>query len=88
MSENSEEKLNVKLTFYIGLAFFTTGIAWGLYDTQVNQQLETYLGLLALVGFWMALDNILGVIIQPIMGSISDNTRSRFGRRTPILLLE
>ena len=87
MSENSEEKLNVKLTFYIGLAFFTTGIAWGLYDTQVNQQLETYLGLLALVGFWMALDNILGVIIQPIMGSISDNTRSRFGRRTPYIII-
>jgi len=35
----------------------------------------------------MALDNILGVILQPIMGSISDNTRSKFGRRMPYLLI-
>jgi Na+/melibiose symporter-like transporter len=35
----------------------------------------------------MALDNILGIIIQPIMGSISDNTRSKFGRRIPYLLV-
>ena len=87
MPEDIKEKLDVKLTLFIGLAFFTTGIAWGLYDTQVNQQLENYLGLLALVGFWMALDNILGVIIQPIMGSVSDNTRSKFGRRTPYIII-
>ena len=87
MTEDIKEKLDVKLTFYIGLAFFTTGVAWGLYDTQVNQQLEIFLGFLWLVGFWMALDNIIGVIIQPIMGSVSDNTRSRFGRRTPYIII-
>ena len=62
--ETQEDKLDVKLTFYIGLAFFTTGIAWALYDTQVNIQLRAYLGLLILVGFWMALDNIIGVTIN------------------------
>lgn len=85
--ETQKEKLNIKLTFYIGLAFFTTGIAWGLYDTQVNIQLRNYLGLLSLVGIWMALDNIIGVSIQPIMGSVSDNTRSRLGRRTPYIII-
>jgi len=86
--ETREEKMNVKLVFYIGLAFFTTGISWGLYDTQVNLALNDYfLGVLLIVGFWMALDNIIGVIIQPIMGSISDNTRSRFGRRTPYIII-
>ena len=86
-SQQKPEKLNVKLTFYIGLAFFTTGIAWGLYDTQVNQQLQNYLGLLLFVGFWMALDNIIGVSIQPFMGSLSDNTRTRLGRRTPYIIV-
>ncbi|MGV9198499.1 MAG: MFS transporter, partial [Promethearchaeia archaeon] len=84
--EKTEKKLDVKLIFYIGLAFFTTGIAWGLYDTQVNQQLENYVGLLLFVGFWMALDNIIGVSIQPIMGSLSDATRTRLGRRTPYII--
>lgn len=84
---NPAEKLDVRQTFFIGLAFFTTGIAWGLYDTQVNQQLQIYLGLLLFVGFWMALDNIIGVSIQPLMGALSDNTRSRLGRRTPYIII-
>lgn len=89
MSEetNKEQKLDVKLTFFIGLAFFTTGIAWSLYNTQVNQQLEDYLGLLFIVGVLMAVDNLIGVIMQPIMGSISDQTRSKYGRRTPYIII-
>ncbi len=39
MKNMSEEKLNIKLTFFIGLAFFTTGIAWSIYNTQVNVSL-------------------------------------------------
>ncbi|MHA2289193.1 MAG: MFS transporter [Promethearchaeota archaeon] len=88
MSESEKkEKLDVKLTFFIGLAFFTTGISWSMYNTQVNITLFQYLASYALVGAWMAMDNLIGVIIQPIMGSISDNTRTKFGRRIPYLLV-
>lgn len=87
MKNMSEEKLNIKLTFFIGLAFFTTGIAWGIYNTQVNVSLFLYLGSYALVGIWMAMDNVIGVLIQPVMGSISDNTRTRFGRRMPYIIV-
>ncbi|MFX1587301.1 MAG: MFS transporter [Promethearchaeota archaeon] len=88
MSETkSEGKFNIKLTFFIGLAFFTTEVAWSLYNARVNLLLKDYLILTSLVGLWMALDNIIGVILQPIMGSISDNTRSRFGRRLPYIII-
>ncbi|MFW9819547.1 MAG: MFS transporter [Candidatus Thorarchaeota archaeon] len=92
MSESKkEEKLEVGKTFIIGLAFFTTGISWSLYNTQVSQQLDAYFtGLLIaglLVGALMTLDNIIGVIIQPIMGSISDNTRTNYGRRMPYIIV-
>ena len=88
MSESQKkDKLDVKHTFFIGLAFFTTGISWSMYNTQVNITLFDYLGLFALVGAWMAMDNLIGVFIQPIMGSISDNTRSKFGRRMPYLIV-
>lgn len=85
--EEKEEKLDYKLTFFIGLAFFTTAITWSLYNTQVNQKLYAYLGSLALVGIFMAVDNIVGVIIQPIMGGVSDNTRTKLGRRIPYILI-
>ena len=88
MSESEKkDKLDVRHTFFIGLAFFTTGISWSMYNTQVNVTLFQYLGLYALVGAWMAMDNLIGVIIQPILGSVSDNTRTKFGRRIPYLIV-
>jgi MFS family permease len=92
MSEKS--KFRVGHTFLIGLAFFSSEIAWAFYNGQVPLMLTWtplnpagYLTSFFLVGLLMALDNIIGVIIQPIMGSISDNTRTRFGRRMPYLLV-
>ncbi|MHA1804943.1 MAG: MFS transporter [Promethearchaeota archaeon] len=69
------------------MAFFSSEVAWSLYNAQVPLLLNNYLTLLTFVGFWMALDNILGIILQPIMGSISDNTRTRLGRRIPYLIV-
>ncbi len=92
MSETS--KFRVGHTFLIGLAFFSSEIAWAFYNGQIPLMLtltpENPLGYLTsffLVGLLMALDNIIGVIIQPIMGSISDGTRTKFGRRMPYLIV-
>lgn len=88
MSESkSKEKFNVGQTFLIGLAFFTSEIAWALYNAQVPLLLNSYITLLSIIGFWMALDNILGLILQPLTGSLSDNTRTRYGRRIPYLIV-
>ena len=93
MSEKS--KFRAGQTFTIGLAFFSAEIAWALYNAQVPLILKYdpvtnpngYLTSLFLIGLLMALDNIIGIIIQPIMGSISDNTRTKFGRRMPYLII-
>ena len=82
-----QEKFAIRHTFLIGLAFFTTGIAWSMYNTQVNIMLFVYLGSYALVGALMAMDNIIGICIQPIMGNVSDRTRTKMGRRMPYLLV-
>lgn len=58
-----------------------------MFNTQVNITLFGYLGSYALVGAWMAMDNVIGVIIQPFMGTLSDNTRSKVGRRMPYLII-
>jgi len=88
--ERSEEKFRPGQTFLIGLAFFTT-FTWSLYNTQVNQALDNYFEGFLLAGFTvgiiMAIDNIIGVIIQPIMGNISDNTRTKYGRRMPYIVV-
>ena len=82
-----DEKFKISLAFFIGCGLFTTQIAWSLYNTQVNQMLFVYLGSFVLIGLVMALDNIIGIIIQPIMGHVSDNTRTKLGRRIPYLII-
>ena len=86
MSE-TKRKFNVKHTFLIGLAFFSSGIAWDMYDSQVSISLYNYLAGLGLTGLLLGLDNLVGVIIQPLMGNVSDNTRTKFGRRMPYILI-
>ena len=90
--EKSADKFRPGQVFLIGLAFFTT-FSWSLYNSQVNRALNSasYFGALALsglvVGSIMAIDNVIGVIIQPIMGNISDNTRTKYGRRMPYIVI-
>jgi maltose/moltooligosaccharide transporter len=88
--EKSASKFRPGQVFLIGLAFFTT-FSWSLYNSQVNRALDGYFGLLPLsgliVGSVLAIDNVIGVIIQPIMGNISDNTRSKYGRRMPYIVI-
>ncbi|MHA1706184.1 MAG: MFS transporter [Promethearchaeota archaeon] len=85
MSET--EKFEIGKTFIIGLAFFTVSISWSLYNAQVQLLVGKYIALFGLIGFFMALDNIMGITIQPIMGAISDKTRTRFGRRMPYIMI-
>lgn len=40
----------------------------------------------ALTGIILVLDNIAGLIISPLVGAISDSTRTRWGRRMPYIL--
>lgn len=86
MSE-TKQKFDAKHTFLIGLAFFSSALAWDMYDSQVSLSLYHYLAGIGLTGLLLGLDNLVGVIVQPIMGSVSDNTRTKFGRRMPYILI-
>jgi len=54
MSETSQ-KFNIKQTFLIGLAFFSSEVAWALYNAQVPLLLANYLPSLFMIGLLMAL---------------------------------
>lgn len=88
MSETEKIKLDVKHVFLIGLAFFSSSIAWSMYDGQVSISLYFYLGAFAgITGLILGLDNLVGVIVQPLMGNVSDQTRTKFGRRMPYIII-
>ena len=80
-------KLNVKQTLLIGFGFFASSIAWSIYNSFVPPLLEKYVQTTTLIGLIMTIDNVFGVIFQPLFGDLSDRTRTRFGRRMPFILI-
>lgn len=82
------QKMNWGKTFVIGLGFFGVSVIWSLYNTYVPLLLDKRFGMDAvMVGFFMSLDNIAALFIQPPVGAWSDRLRTPLGRRLPFILV-
>jgi MFS family permease len=84
---NEQDSLDWKVIFLIGLGFFTTGISWALYNSFVPLWLNDFIDNRTTVGFIMGLDNLAMIFMEPIVGTYSDKTKTRFGRRIPYLMI-
>ncbi len=81
-------KLNYKRTILVGFAFFLISAFWQAYDAIVPLALTNHFGLpQAISGVVMSLDNILAVFMLPIFGALSDKVNTRWGKRTPFILV-
>ncbi len=81
-------KLDYKKTMFVGFAFFLICLFWQAYDSLIPKILTDKFGMnQAWSGFIMALDNILALFLLPLFGGISDKCKSRFGKRTPFIVV-
>ena len=81
-------KLNYGKTFLLGFGFFGVSVIWGIYNAFVPVFLDQRFGLEpAVIGFFMTLDNIAALFIQPPIGAWSDRLRTPIGRRLPFILI-
>ncbi len=81
-------RLNYGKTFLLGFGFFGVSVIWGVYNAFVPIFLADKFGLApAWIGFFMTLDNIAALFIQPPVGAWSDRIRTRWGRRIPFILI-
>jgi Na+/melibiose symporter-like transporter len=81
-------KLDYGKTFLLGFGFFGVSVIWGTYNAFVPIFLSEKFGLgAALIGFFMTLDNIAALLIQPPVGAWSDKLRTPIGRRMPFILI-
>ena len=75
-------------TFLLGLGFFGVSVIWGVYNAFVPVYLEEKFGLSPVaIGFFLTLDNLAALFIQPPVGSWSDRLRTPLGRRMPFILV-
>jgi MFS family permease len=81
-------KLNYGKTFLLGFGFFGVSVIWGTYNAFVPVFLAEKFQLEPVViGFFMTLDNIAALFIQPPIGAWSDKLRTPIGRRMPFILI-
>ena len=80
-------KLDYKRTFLIGFGFFASSLAWSLYNSFIPLMLRGFVSSSTLIGLVMTIDNVFGVIFQPLFGQLSDRTHTRFGKRMPYIMV-
>lgn len=83
----TQNKLNYKRTFFIGLAFLSICAFWQMYDNMIPLILQNTFHLGETVtGMLMAMDNVLALVLLPVFGALSDKVDTRFGKRTPFIV--
>jgi len=81
-------RLNYGKTFLLGFGFFGVSVVWGVYNAFVPVFLSERFDLApSIVGFFMTLDNIAALFIQPPVGAWSDRLRTPLGRRIPFIII-
>jgi maltose/moltooligosaccharide transporter len=74
--------------FLLGSGFFGVSVVWSVYNAFVPIFLAERFSLPpAIIGFFMTLDNIAALFIQPPVGAWSDRLQTPLGRRLPFLLI-
>ncbi|HQV95404.1 MAG TPA: MFS transporter [Anaerolineales bacterium] len=81
-------RLNYGKTFLLGFGFFGVSVIWGVYNAFVPIFLSEKFNVAPiLIGFFMTLDNIAALFIQPPVGAWSDRLRTSLGRRIPFIII-
>lgn len=75
-----------KELFVITFAFLGINMAFSLQSSQMSRICQTIGANPNNLGFFFIFPPLMGMIVQPIMGKMSDRTWNRFGRRLPYLL--
>ena len=75
-----------KELFAITFAFLGINMAFSLQSSQMSRIWQTIGANPNNLGFFFIFPPLMGMIVQPIMGKMSDRTWNRFGRRLPYLL--
>ncbi|MEN3042087.1 MAG: SLC45 family MFS transporter [Fervidobacterium sp.] len=87
MNMTVKSGISFKNLLLLGFGFFGISLVWPLYNAYVPIFLKDFNLSSAIIGFVMTIDNIFAIFMLPFIGTISDQTRTRLGRRMPYILV-
>ena len=71
----------------IGAGFLGVQVAFTLYNAFLPLMYREFFDSTAAIGLLMGTDNLVGLLLIPIVGAWSDRINSRLGRRLPFMLV-
>jgi len=86
-SASTKKEFKMSRLLLLGFGFLGISIVWPLYNAYVPIFLKDFNLSSTAIGFVMTIDNIFAIILLPLLGVLSDQTRTRFGRRMPYILI-
>lgn len=87
MSMKDQRDLGFWKLWNLSFGFFGVQIAYALQSSQVSRIFSTIGADPHDLSYFWILPPLMGLIVQPIVGSASDRTWTRLGRRLPYLLI-
>ena len=88
---NNELKKKPNLNFWalwnLSFGFFGVQIAYSLQSANISRIFATLGADPHNLSFFWVLPPLMGMLVQPIVGTLSDKTWTRFGRRIPYLFI-
>lgn len=85
---DAQQGFSVPKTFLLGFGFLGVSVVWAMYNAYVPVFLKSTFELRSsVIGGIMTIDNIFAILLLPLLGALSDRTRSRLGRRRPYILV-
>ena len=84
---SNKRKLSFWQMWNLSFGFFGVQIAYALQSANISRIFATLVADPHTLSFFWVLPPLMGMIVQPIVGSLSDKTWCRLGRRKPYLYI-
>jgi maltose/moltooligosaccharide transporter len=86
-AEEDEKKFSYAKIWWIGFGFLGVQLAFTTYNAFLPLMYREFFDSRAIIGLLMGTDNLIGLILIPIVGAWSDRVNSPLGRRLPFIVV-
>lgn len=85
--EVKQKRFSYAQIWWIGFGFLGVQLAFTTYNAFLPLMYREFIESRALIGLLMGTDNLIGLILIPIIGAWSDRVNSPLGRRLPFIVI-
>ncbi len=83
----TDQRFSYAKIWWIGFGFLGVQLAFTTYNAFLPLMYREFIESRALIGLLMGTDNLIGLLLIPVIGAWSDRVNSKLGRRLPFVLV-